>query len=159
MPNVECLVTHNDHLLMIEAGPGMDRLLPIQGPVRRGESPLAACAREVFDRTGYHVSPSCAGVIYAAEDSEHDYTLVFIADAPAGSENLAGTPLRWVDLRAFRQQEQVSQLHRDLVPLLLTADGPLIVFLDSSDTEGQRLRDAAPIPHARLSPLVFAIAQ
>ena len=107
MPNVECLVTLNDRLLMIEGGPGMDRLLPIHGAVRPGESPLAACAREVHDRTGFHVSPSCAGVVYAAEDAEHDYTLVFVADAPAGSDNLAGTPLRWVDLHGFRHHEQV----------------------------------------------------
>src|SRR5688572_20623458 len=158
MPSIECLVTLNDHLLMIEDGPSLDRLLPIQGAVRVGESPLAACAREVHARTGFHVSPSCAGVIYAAEDSEHDYTLVFVADAPAESDNLAGTPLRWVDLHGFRQQERVPQFHRDLVPLLLTADGPLVVFLDGGPEE-PRLRDSAPIPHARLSPLVFAVAQ
>jgi 8-oxo-dGTP pyrophosphatase MutT (NUDIX family) len=158
MPKVECLITLNDSLLMIEGGPGLDRLLPIQAAVRPGESPLAACAREVFERTGFHVSPSCAGVIYASADSEHDYTLVFIADAPAATANLAGTPLRWVDLHSFRQQPSVPQFHRDLVPLLLTADGPLVVFLDGDEQE-PRLRDSAPIPHARLSPLVFAIAQ
>ena len=158
MPNVECLVTLNESLLMVEAGHGMDRLLPIQAAVRTGESPLAACAREVHARTGFHVSPSCAGVIYAAEDSEHDYTLVFVADAPAESENLAGTSLRWVNLHGFRHDERVPLLHRDLVPLLLTADGPLVVFLDGEQEE-PRLRDSAPIPHARLSPLVFAVAQ
>jgi hypothetical protein len=44
-----------------------------------------------------------------------------------------------------------------MVPLLLTADGPLVVFLDGNDEEPV-LRDSAPIPHARLSPLVFAVA-
>ena len=157
MPHIECLLTLNDRLLMIAAGPAMDRLLPIQGSVKPGESPLQACAREVHERTGFHVSPSCAGVIYAAEDAEHDYTLVFIADAPPQTDNLAGTPLRWVDLHGFRHHEEVPQLHRDLVPLLLTADGPMVVFLDGDAAE-PRVRDSAAIPHARLSPLVFAVA-
>jgi len=158
MPKIECLVTLKDSLLMIEGGPELGSLLPIQGAVRPGESPLAACAREVHSRTGFHVSPSCAGVIYAAENSEHDYTLVFVADAPLASANLAGSALRWVDLRRFRQAERVPALHRDLVPLLLTADGPLVVFLDGDEDE-PRLRESAPIPHARLSPLVFAVVQ
>jgi ADP-ribose pyrophosphatase YjhB (NUDIX family) len=158
MPNVECLLTLNNSLLLIEGGPQLDRLLPIQGAVRSGESPLAACAREVYDRTGFHVTPSCAGVIYAAAGTEHDYTLVFIADAPLQAANLAGSALRWVELKGLKQQEAVPPLHRDLVPLLLTADGPLVVFLDGSEEE-PTLRESAPIPHARLSPLVFAIAE
>lgn len=157
MPNIECLLTLNDRLLMIEAGSGLSRLLPIQAEVRSGESPLAACTREVRERTGYQVSPSCAGVIYAGEDAEHDYTLVFIADAPAAAENVAGTSMRWVELQTIRERTDVPQLHREMVPLLLTADGPLVVFLDGSGDE-PTLRESAPIPHARLSPLVFAIA-
>lgn len=157
MPKIECLLTLNDRLLMLEAGPGLDRLLPIQAEVRPGESPLAACSREVRERTGFQVSPSCAGVIYATADAEHDYTLVFIADAPAGAANLAGTSMRWVDLPTFKERPEVPLLHREMVPLLLTADGPLVVFLDGSGEE-PTLGESAPIPHARLSPLVFAIA-
>jgi len=159
MPNIECLLTLNDRLLMIEAEPGLNRLLPIQAEVRAGESPLAACTREVRERIGFSVSPSCAGVIYAAEDAEHDYTLVFIADAPPAAANLAGTSLRWVELQGIKQHEAVPALHREMVPLLLTADGPLVVFLDGNKGEEPTLRDSAPIPHARLSPLVFAIAE
>ena len=157
MPNIECLVTLNDRLLMLEDGPGLARLLPIHGAVKPGESPLEACAREVFERTGFHVSPSCAGVVYAGEDAEHQYTLVFVADAPLQAESLTGTALRWVDLQSFHHEEEVPLLHRDLVPLLLTADAPLVVFLNG-DQDEPRVRDSAPIPHARLSPLVFAIA-
>lgn len=157
MPNFECLLTLNDRLLMIEDGPQLNRLLPIQGAVRSGESPLAACAREVHERTGFHVSPSCAGVIYGAADAEHDYTLVFIADVPAAAAEAIGSALRWVELQAIKQHDSVPALHREMVPLLLTADGPLVVFLDGNDEEPV-LRDSAPIPHARLSPLVFAVA-
>jgi ADP-ribose pyrophosphatase YjhB (NUDIX family) len=156
MPNFECLVTLKDSLLMIEGGQELNQLLPIQGIVRSGESPLAACAREVHDRTGFHISPSCAGVIYAGADAEHDYTLVFIADAPAAAANVTGSALRWVDLHALKEHDAVPPLHREMVPLLLTADGPLVVFLDGSEEE-PTLRDSAPIPHARLSPLVFAV--
>ena len=146
-------------LLMIEAGPELSRLLPIQAEVRAGESPLAACTREVRERTGFTVSPSCAGVIYAAEDAEHDYTLVFIADAPSAAAVLAGTSMRWVELQGIRHHEAVPALHREMVPLLLTADGPMVVFLDCSEAGEPTLRSSAPIPHARLSPLVFAIAE
>jgi 8-oxo-dGTP pyrophosphatase MutT (NUDIX family) len=156
MPNFECLLTLNDRLLMIEGGPQLNRLLPIQGSVRSGESPLAACAREVHERTGFHVSPSCAGVIYASADAEHDYTLVFVADAPASAAEVINSALRWVELQAIKQHDSVPSLHREMVPLLLTADGPLVVFLDGNDEE-PALRDSAPIPHARLSPLVFAV--
>jgi hypothetical protein len=159
MPNIECLLTLNDSLLMIEAGPELSRLLPIQAEVRPGESPLAACTREVRERLGVTVSPSCAGVIYAAEDAEHDYTLVFIADAPPAAANVAGTSLRWVELQGIKHHDAVPALHREMVPLLLMADGPMVVFLDGGDAEEPRLGSSAPIPHARLSPLVFAIAE
>jgi hypothetical protein len=98
-------------------------------------------------------------VIYAAEDAEHDYTLVFIADAPPAAANLTGTSMRWVELQGIRRHDSVPALHREIVPLLLTADGPMVVFLDGSDAEEPTLRSSAPIPHARLSPLVFAIAE
>ena len=156
MPNVECLLTLNGRLLMIEADDG--RWVPIQSAVTKGESPLEACSREVTRLTGLHVSPSCAGVVYAVEDSEHDYTLVFVADATAeGSESLSKA-LRWVDLHGIKHRDDVPALHRELVPLLLTADGPLVVILDNDGPE-PLLKESAPIAHARLSPLVFAIAQ
>lgn len=141
---------------MREEGPG--RWAPLQCSVEHGESPLEACAREVRRLTGYHVSPSCAGVVYAAVNPEHDYTLVFVADAPTGGDESLPASLRWTDLHGFGHHDDVAPLHRALVPLLLGADGPLVVFLDG-DGEDARVRDSAPIAHARLSPLVFAVAE
>ncbi len=158
MPNIQCLVTLNDTLLMTEDEPGSGNFLPIHASVPAGESPLEACGRAVLQRTGFHVSPSCAGVIYAPEDAEHDYTLIFVADAPAGSENLAGSGLRWAGLHGIRDDGAVPPLQRELIPLILTADGPLVVMLEAGADE-PRIKEHAPIAHARLSPLVFAIAK
>lgn len=157
MPNIECLLTSNDRLLMQEA-PEVGRLAPLQCVVEKGESPLEACAREVRRLTGFHISPSCAGVIYAAEDAEHDYTLVFVADAPATAGETPPESLQWVALQGIRERTDVPLLHRELVPLLLTADGPMVVFIDAQ-AEEPHLKSSAPIAHARLSPLVFAVAQ
>jgi ADP-ribose pyrophosphatase YjhB (NUDIX family) len=158
MPRIECLVTQNDSLLMVSAGDG--RLTPLAAEVATGESPLEACGREVLKRTGFHVSPSCAGIVYSDEDPEHDYTLVFIADAPDGAPPRQDASLRWIDLAGFKQQ--TDALHRELVPLMLTADEPLAVLLDLPDAPGAgepRIKESAPIPVARLSPLVFAIVE
>jgi ADP-ribose pyrophosphatase YjhB (NUDIX family) len=156
MPRIECLVTQNDSLLMVSAGDG--RLSPFAAEVGKGESPLEACGREVQKRAGFQVSPSCAGIVYSDEDPEHDYTLVFIADAP----DEAGTPqdasLRWIDLPGFKQL--ANPLHRELVPLMLMADEPLAILLDLPEGAGEpRIKESAPIPVARLSPLVFAIVE
>jgi ADP-ribose pyrophosphatase YjhB (NUDIX family) len=155
MPQVECLLTRDNRLLVVDdvARPGS--LAPPRWNVLPGESPLQACVREVLASTGLHVTPSCAGVTYAAAAPEHDYTLVFIADAPAPPGGVAGQ--HWVELQDLRRDETVSALYRELIPLFLTADGPLVVFLEGEGDQ-TRLREFAPIPHARLSPLVFATA-
>lgn len=157
MPKVECLVTRNDSLLMESSPASNSSFLPLGADVRRGESPLEACIRAVQERTGFHVSPSCAGVVYAAEDSEHDYTLVFVADAPE-SALTPGKGLRWVDLPGFPHYADIPPLHRQLVPLILTSDGPVVIVLDGNG-ESPQVKEHALIPHARLSPLVFAVAE
>jgi hypothetical protein len=158
MPRIECLVTQNDSLLMVRGDDG--RLSPFAAEVGKGDSPLETCGREVLKRTGFHVSPSCAGIVYSDEDPEHDYMLVFIADAPDGVAALQDASLRWIDLTGFKQQ--TDALHRELVPLMLTADEPLAVLLDLPDSPGEgepRVKESAPIPVARLSPLVFAVVE
>lgn len=157
MPNVECLLTLNGRVLMLEGGQQLDHLLPLRAEVRPGESPIAACTRAVQDRTGYHVSPSCAGVIYGTQDAEHDYTLVFIAEAPGQAATLSSSALHWVDPLRLDAEASVAPLQREMLPLLLQADGPLVIFLEGSG-DSTSLRESAPIPHARLSPLVFAVA-
>jgi hypothetical protein len=131
--------------------------------VEAGESPLEACAREVRQWTGFHANPSCVALISSlTQGHELDYHLAFVIEAP---EEALDVPLKgdaeWVLVDGLAGREDVPALERELLPQLLGSHLPVsvVIELDSAtEPPTKKLVDISPIELARLSPLVFAVA-
>ena len=159
MPSVECLIHRSEFVLLARAEPA-GPLAAIGGPVRAGESPLAACVRQVREQTGLQVSPSCVAIVVEEiSDNPTDYHLTFVAECPDPRWQ-PGDGLEWVPYGEIPRRPGISDLDRQLLPELLSSGAPVTVLIDidaSTQPPRRSLKGIMPIDPARLSPLVFAV--
>jgi ADP-ribose pyrophosphatase YjhB (NUDIX family) len=161
MPSVNCLILRDSRLLMKRPSLGevpAPVLSLIEGPVKSGESPLAACVRLVEEDTGWRVMPSCVAVLLLGSDNESgEYCLSFIAQAASKQRFLPAAHFEWVKISDLASREDVTKLDRELVPLLLSSHSPISVVVHVKDSPATAALGAISlVDPARLSPLVFA---
>jgi ADP-ribose pyrophosphatase YjhB (NUDIX family) len=159
MPSVNCLILKDGRLLMKRRTHGKVQapgLSLIEGLVKSGESPLAACVRLVEQDTGWRLIPSCVAVLLLGADNESgEYCLSFIAQA--AGEQVPKDHFEWIQVSELAAREDVTKLDRALVPVLLSSHSPVSVVVHLNDSPGVATLGAiSRIDPARLSPLVFA---
>lgn len=161
MKSVECFLTHEEEVLMLR---GDDQMLtPLVTEVRAGESPIEASVRVIFEQTGLHLSPSCAGLYFRLKPGHlTEDGLAFVADVADKRTvtSVAAGKQEWVGVEGISSRSDVSPSYQQQTARFLAADHPLAVVLaegEDSETSGGSKVAVSSLDPAVLSPLVFAV--
>jgi 8-oxo-dGTP diphosphatase len=135
-----CFLTRGDEVLMLHRRnpPNQYRWNGVGGKIHPGETPLAACLREVEEETGYVLAGArFAGLLTWSGFEVSDGGLyLFVAEAPPGEPR--ATPegeLQWKPrLWVFSAPEVVSNIPR-FAPLILDGAPPQVYHFDYASGE------------------------
>lgn len=112
-----CFLTRGDEVLLLHRRkpPNQGKWNGVGGRIEPGETPLAACLREVREETGFGLqSAHFAGLLtWTGFEIADGGLYLFLAEAPAGEPraNAEGELRWWPKAEACRAPEVVSNLH------------------------------------------------
>jgi 8-oxo-dGTP diphosphatase len=139
-----CFLTRGDDVLMLHRRnpPNQGKWNGVGGKIHseKGESPLAACLREVEEETGYRLQTArFAGLLtWSGFEVEDGGLYLFVAEAPEGEPRATGEgELQWKPRAwAFSAPEVVSNIHH-FAPATLRVNGapPQVYHFDYRDGE------------------------
>ena len=119
-----CFLTRTDQVLLLHRRrpPNQDRWNGVGGKLHAGETPLAACLREVEEETGYRLPTArFAGTLtWTGFEIADGGLYLFTAEAPAGDPHFTpeGELRWWPQAEAVRHPDVVSNLHLVLPAVL-----------------------------------------
>jgi 8-oxo-dGTP diphosphatase len=136
-----CFLTRGDQVLMLHRNRAPNRGLwnGVGGRIEPGETPRAACLREVFEETGYPIPTAHFAGLLTWQDFEIEAGGLFIFTAPAPESNpqandegaLDWRPRQWV----FSAPEVVSNIHVFLPQVLAPGARPQVFHFDYREGE------------------------
>lgn len=132
-----CFLTRGDEVLMLHRAkpPNQNKWNGVGGKLRLGELPLAACLREVYEETGYHiVTARFAGLLTWAgfEDLADGGLYLFTAPAPPVGDPISGPEgnLRWQSRRWVSTSPEVVSNIPYFAPAILDHAPPQLYHFD-----------------------------
>jgi 8-oxo-dGTP diphosphatase len=132
---VLCFLTRGEQVLMLHRAkaPNLGLWNGLGGHIEPGETPHAACLREVFEESGYHINLAhFAGLLtWSGFETGSGGLYIFIAEAPPGEAisssegELVWMPQEWL----FNAPEVVENIHF-FAPHVLNGSPPLVYHFD-----------------------------